>query len=231
MRSSCHPLAAAAAACCRHLLPARWLPARPSPACQQPAVPHPAVTLRRGGQRAAGMAAVLITGGTGYLGQFLTRHFAASGLKASGAGSGGGRAAGRLLVHGQQHMLCAVRRGRKGRGEGRGGAPTCRPLRLPCSAAPLPTPLGCCRLGSRTGTVRCCTCAGTGTACCCTCDASSCHLCHFTPAQVGFTYWHCTEPDKLCCAAVQGFKVRAAGLLRNCRCVLLPLLLVLLLLL
>ena len=25
--------------------------------------------------------------------------------------------------------------------------------------------------------------------------------------QVGFTYWHCGEPDKLCCSAVQGFKV------------------------
>ncbi|KAI7836218.1 hypothetical protein COHA_009899 [Chlorella ohadii] len=27
---------------------------------------------------------------------------------------------------------------------------------------------------------------------------------------VGFTYWHCTEPDKLCCTAVQGFKVNLA---------------------
>lgn len=54
------------------------------------------------------MAAVLITGGTGYLGQFLTRHFAASGLK------------------------------------------------------------------------------------------------------VGFTYWHCSEPEKLCCTAVEGFKVNLA---------------------
>lgn len=33
------------------------------------------------------MAAVLITGGTGYLGQFLTRHFAASGLQASREGA------------------------------------------------------------------------------------------------------------------------------------------------
>ncbi len=112
------------------------------------------------------MAAVLITGGTGYLGQFLTRHFAASGLKASRKKWAAGSRAAELLQLGCLSLRQAACFSLSVR------AAACAEVRLwlrpHTSPAAVSTPL----------------------------------------VQVGFTYWHCTEPDQLCCTAVQGFKVR-----------------------